>query len=154
MTTPAFPIARLSFAPALRELDRLQIVSGIWFLAQHSALHRNYSAGMLELRTEPALALGQFFYYTDLTGAPAGFCNWAFLSQSVLDDHLATGRNLEPDEFKSGDLPVFYDFLAPFGHALLLVRDLRSRFKGQSVPAVRGSISSPSAIPKVQLFRF
>ena len=155
VTASLFPIERLHFALPLRELDRLQIVSGIWFLSRHSQLHLNYSTGMLEQRTHPSLSLGQFFYYTDPEGAPAAFCNWAFVSQPVLEDHLATGRDLQPHEFNSGDLPVFYEFLAPFGHAVKVVRDLAVRFKGQRVPAVRGRVSVESGRPpKVQHFRF
>jgi cytolysin-activating lysine-acyltransferase len=96
-------------------------------------------------------------YFTDAQGVPLAFCNWAWLNIQVLTDVLATGRDLQEDEFACGDLPFFYEFLAPFGHCRAVVRSLRAlpHFQGQRIPAIRGEVYSGSAyVPRVQHFQF
>ena len=87
----------------------------------------------------PSLPLGQFLYGVDASGAPSAFCNWAWLSPEPLEDVLAAGRDLRADEFRSGDRPLFYEFLSPFGHARQIVRRLREQpqFRGRRIPALR-----------------
>jgi cytolysin-activating lysine-acyltransferase len=87
---------------------------------------------------------------------PVAFCNWAWLNASVLDEVLATGRDLRADEFQCGDLPFFYEFLAPFGHCQAVVRDLRSLsiFKGRRIPSIRAKVGDTSQIPRVKYLQF
>jgi cytolysin-activating lysine-acyltransferase len=141
----------------LHQIDEWSINSGLWFLSRYSGLHVKYSVEVLHRRTEPSLKLGQFHYYTDSVGVPVAFCNWAWLNASVLDDVLATGRDLKGDEFRCGDLPFFYELLAPFGHCRAVVRELRALpfFKGRCIPAIRGERSeSPPQRPRVSYFHF
>jgi cytolysin-activating lysine-acyltransferase len=112
---------------------------------------------MFNRRIDPSLPLQQFRYYTDDDGVPVAFCNWAWLSATVLEEVLATGRDLEPHEFRCGDLPFFYEFLAPFGHCRAVVRDLRtlSFFKDRAIPAIRGeAYARLPYIPRVKFFQF
>jgi cytolysin-activating lysine-acyltransferase len=141
----------------LNESDRLRIASGVLLLCQYSSLHASYPVAMLDRRIDPSLPLQQFLYYTDREGMPVAFCNWVWLNASVLEDVLATGRDLEPAEFKCGDLPFFYEFLAPFGHCRAVVRDLRGLpfFKGRRIPAIRGeAYDRLPYVPRVQYFQF
>ena len=148
---------RVLFEFPLSEANLARILSGVWFLCSFSRLHAYYSPGVSEHRIEPSLALRQFRYYTDLHGVPIAFCNWAWLSGAVLDDVFRTGRDLKPHEFRCGDLPFFYEFLAPFGHCRAVVRELRElpSFRGRRIPAIRTKVcNNSSPVPKLKYFHF
>lgn len=145
------PLAELvSHSGPPSEVEALRIVSGVLYLAARSPLHESYGPGVLRRRIEPALALGQFHYHINAEGLPLAFCNWAWIDRRTLDEIAATGRDLEPAEFRSGDLPFFYEFLAPFGHARFVVRALRARpeFVGRAIPAIRGRRPDGGALVK------
>lgn len=96
-------------------------------------------------------------FCTDVTGVPAAFCNWAWLSEDVLADVLATGRDLHAYEFCCGELPLLYEFLAPFGHFRAAARVVRERpeFRGRTIPALRAAkAGAPRASATVGLFSF
>ena len=149
-------IERVVIGLPLTEVDELRVTSGLFYLCGHSSLHTLYPADTLNRRIGPSLPLGQFQYYTDPLGVPVAFCNWAWLNASVLDEVLATGRDLRADEFQCGDLPFFYEFLAPFGHCQAVVRDLRSLsiFKGRRIPSIRAKVGDSSQIPRVKYLQF
>ena len=148
------PIELARFPQPPSEVDLLRIRSGVLHLAAYSALHRTYASGVLQKRIDPALALGQFHYHTDTSGLPAAFCNWVWLSRDVLQAVATTGRDLDPHEFRCGELPFFYEFLAPFGHARAVVRALRDRaeFRGRAIPAIRGRRGDGG--PLIKTFQF
>ena len=151
------PLERVEPGAPLSEAQALRVECGIDLLAGYSRLHARYPPGMLTRRVAPSLSLGQFRYYADSRGVPLAFCNWAWLNARVLDEALALGRDLEPDEFNCGDLPFFYEFLAPFGHCRAVVRDLRGLpfFRGRRIPAIRGEIRSGGRFePRVRQFEF
>ena len=151
------PLERVVVATPPSEAAALRIISGVEFLAGFSRLHASYPPDMLERRVGPSLALGQFHYYTDPRGIPLAFCNWAWLNARVLGEALASGRDLVVDEFQCGDLPFFYELLAPFGHCRAVVRDLRGLpfFKGRRIPAIRGEIRGEGAFePRVRHYQF
>lgn len=151
------PLERVVVATPPSEAAALRIVSGVEFLAGYSRLHASYPPEMLERRVAPSLMLGQFCYYVDPRGIPLAFCNWAWLNARVLGEALATGRDLRVDEFSCGDSPLFYEFLAPFGHCRAVARDLRSLsiFKGRCIPSVRGEVRDGGPIvPRLHHFQF
>lgn len=135
-------------APAMppSDLEAIRIASGVFYLCQYSELHTTYSAEMMERRIGPSLRLGQFRYYTDGDGTPLAFCNWAWMSEPMLQDLLATGRDLAPDEFRCGEQPFLYEFLAPFGDCRAVARDLRRLpfFRGRRVPSIRVKVDGNS----------
>ena len=133
---------RLASLPTpLSPADKALVLSGVLYLSGHSDLHANYGLVRLYARILPALKLGQFVFCTDAQGAPAAFCNWAWLSEDVLADVLATGRDLHAHEFCCGPLPLLYEFLAPFGHFRATARVVRERpeFQGRTIPALRAA---------------
>jgi len=139
------------------EAAALRIVSGVEFLCGYSRLHAGYPPEMLDRRIAPSLTLGQFHYYADPRGVPLAFCNWVWLNPQVLGEALTTGRDLRAEEFRCGDLPMFYEFLAPFGHCRAVVRGLRGLpcFKGRRIPAIRGELRSGGRFePRVHHFQF
>jgi cytolysin-activating lysine-acyltransferase len=151
------PLERVIVGTPPTEAATLRIVSGVEFLGGYSPLHASYPPEMLDRRLAPSLTLGQFHYYTDPRGVPLAFCNWAWLNAQVLDETLATGRDLGANEFRCGDLPFFYEFLAPFGHCRAVVRDLRALpcFKGRRMPAIRGEVLREGPLDlRVRHFQF
>lgn len=152
--TPDASIELVRLPQPLGEGDLLRVQSGVLHLAAYSALHQGYGRGVLATRIDPSLSLGQFHYHTDADGLPMAFCNWVWLSPDVLDAVLATGRDVEPHEFRCGDLPLFYEMLAPFGYVRAVVRALRHRpeFQGRAIPAIRGRRADGG--PLVKTFRF
>jgi cytolysin-activating lysine-acyltransferase len=149
-------IERVAIRLPLTEVDELRITSGVFYLSRHSTLHALYPIETLNSRIGPSLRIGQFQYFTDSLGTPVAFCNWGWLNRSVLEDVLATGRDLRPEEFHCGDLPFFYEFLAPFGHCQAVVREFRSLpiFKGRRIPSIRAKASDISPIPRVKYLHF
>ncbi len=151
------PLERVAVATPSSEAAALRVMSGVQFLCAHSRLHASYPPEMLDRRIMPSLTLGQFHYYTGPSGIPLAFCNWAWLDALVLGEALATGRDLEAHEFRCGDLPFFYEFLAPFGHCRAVVRDLRGLpfFNGRRIPAIRGQIRCDGPFePRTRHFQF
>jgi cytolysin-activating lysine-acyltransferase len=151
---PNGELDRVRFGSPLRESDAVRVKSGVLFLSQHSRLHAQYPVAMLDRRIDPSLPLGQFHYYTDREGTPAAFCNWVWLTVPVLEEVMASGRDLEPHEFNCGEQPFFYEFLAPFGHCRAVVRGLRELpfFRGRRIPAIRGE--TDDWVPRVRYFQF
>jgi cytolysin-activating lysine-acyltransferase len=149
-------IERVAIRLPLTEIDKLRITSGVFYLSRYSPLHALYPVETLNGRIGPSLPVGQFHYYTDVLGVPVAFCNWAWLTPSVLDDVLATGRDLHAEEFRCGDLPFFYEFLAPFGHFRAVLRDFRcmSVFKGRRIPSIRAKADDTSDVPRVRYLQF
>lgn len=149
----AGPLELASFRSPLSEGNRLIVLSGVLHLASYSPLHESYGSDVLMARIAPSLALGQFQYHTDPDGLPLAFCNWVWLSEDVLAEVTATERDLGPDEFRCGEHPFFYEFLAPFGHARAAVRALRGlpEFAGRAIPAIRGS---RDGAPRIGIFHF
>ena len=151
------PLERVVAATPPSEAEALRIMSGVEVLAGHSPLHSSYPPAMLEARVAPSLELGQFRYYIDPRGVQLAFCNWAWLDPQVLREALSTGRDLETAEFQCGDLPFFYELLAPFGHCRAVVRDLRGMpcFACRRIPAIRGEVRRAGAAqPRVAHFQF
>jgi len=154
--SPGDAIERVAIRFPLAEADAVRVASGVFLLSRHSRLHTHYSLETLDRRIAPSLPLGQFHYYTDPRGLPVAFCNWAWLSATVLADVLATGRDLHANEFRCGDLPMFYEFLAPFGHIHAVVRDFRGlpAFKGRRIPSIRAKAGDTSSVPRVRYLHF
>ena len=149
-------IERVAIRLPLTEADELRVTSGVFYLSRYSSLHSLYTVETLNSRIGPSLPRGQFHYYTDLFGVPVAFCSWAWLTASVLDDVLATGRDLQAAEFQCGDLPFFYEFLAPFGHFRAVLRDFRclSIFTGRRIPSIRAKVDDISDAPRVRYLQF
>ncbi|MCP4184951.1 MAG: toxin-activating lysine-acyltransferase [Hyphomicrobiales bacterium] len=134
----------------------LRVMGGLIWLCQSSPLHQEYPVGALLQRVGPSFELNQYRYYWDAHRGPIGFCNWAYLSDASLGDILATGRDPEVSEWRSGENIYFVEFIAPFGHCREVVRDLREEVfpKGTRIFGSRGQVYSdtPDKV-RVQLYR-
>jgi cytolysin-activating lysine-acyltransferase len=134
----------------------IKIMGSIVWMAQNSVLHKNYSVEMLLKRIGPSLQIDQFRYYEDPSRGPVAFCNWAFLSDEILNEIVATGRDPEVHEWNSGENIFFVELIAPFGHCHRVVRNLRDEVlpRGQRVFAIHGQVyhDRPNAI-RLRKFR-
>ena len=114
--------------------QRLQMIGSITHLMMSSPLHRKYNISDIAERFVPALIHNQFRYY-EINGSPIGFVNWAWLTDE-LEQKFMTGQYvLNLDEWHGGNNLWFPEFIAPFGHARLIVKDLRTNILPKGTPA-------------------
>lgn len=114
--------------------QRLQMIGAITHLMVSSSLHRRYSIADIAERFVPALIHNQFRYY-EINGSPIGFVNWAWLSDEVEQKFMTGKYVLQLDEWLGGKNLWFPEFIAPFGHARLIVQDLRTNILPKGTPA-------------------
>ncbi|MDJ0511434.1 MAG: toxin-activating lysine-acyltransferase [Crocosphaera sp.] len=114
--------------------QRLRLMGCIIHLMINSPLHRQYQIMSLAERFIPSLIHNQFRYY-EIKGNPIGFVNWAWLTDEV-EKKFITGQYVLPfEEWQGGPNLWFPEFLAPFGHARFIVKDLRSHILPKGTPA-------------------
>lgn len=112
----------------------LQMIGSITHLMLSSPLHRKYKVSSITERFVPGLVHNQFRYY-EIDGNPIGFVNWAWLTDEVEQKFLKGKYVLKLDEWKAGNNLWFPEFIAPFGHARLIIKDLRSNIFPKGTPA-------------------
>jgi len=90
----------------------------------HSPMHRHLFLTDLEWLLLPPLLLKQFRVYRR-DKVPFAYVSWALLTAEV-EDHFRNGvRRLKPGDWNAGDRLWLIDFIAPFGGADAVVKDLR-----------------------------
>ena len=98
----------------------------VTYLMSRSAAHRGWSAARIMDLVLPALASRQIRVYCDDKGAPMGVVIWAFVDRAA-EPALREGRlPSEASAFRSGDRLWILQFIAPFGGARSMIRELRS----------------------------
>lgn len=90
-----------------------------------SKLHRQYQVRDIADIVLPAVNLNQFRIYRDAKRRPIGLVTWGLFSEAVEKKYLAGQMVLNEQELRSGDRLYFIDFIAPYGHAKKIIRDLR-----------------------------
>lgn len=96
------------------------------WLMQHADYHRRWSLQDINVDIVPAIVLGQYRIYHTPEGEPIGFVTWAYVSEEVKDILIHRRRAMEKVDWNSGDMLMFNDFVAPFGHGRWMVNELRS----------------------------
>ncbi len=114
--------------------ERMQQLGAISWLMLQSELHCRYTIGDLVERIMPSLLRGQYRYY-ERNGEPIGFFNWAWLTDDVEAKVLTGNYVLQQDEWVGGKNLWFMEFIAPYGHGRLMVRDLRRNLFTKGTPA-------------------
>ena len=97
----------------------------LWLLSQ-SEYHKNWSIHDVDLEIIPALIHEQFRIYFDEQQNPVGLATWAWLSDAAKSKVLNNQGALEFEEWESGEHLMFNDYIAPWGHAKAILKDLRS----------------------------
>lgn len=136
--------------------EQTAILGGVLWLCQHSDLHLNIPVGLLVNRVAASIELNQFRYFEDDNGVPVGFCNWAYLSDELLQEALAGEFLFKTDHWRSGENLFFPEMLAPFGHLRKIVRDIRENIvpRNQRGWSVRGQILTGDEDKPVRVHRF
>ena len=114
--------------------QRLQLIGSITHLMISSPLHRKYRISSLPERFIPSLIHNQFRYY-EIDGNPIGFVNWAWLTDEFEEKFMTTKYVLNLEEWQGGNNLWFPEFIAPFGHARLIIQDLRRNIFPKGTPA-------------------
>lgn len=75
----------------------------------------------------PPINLNQIEIVTE-NGYVVAFATWAFMSKGKADIFLEGKYIMQSEDWSSGTVPVFMDFVSPFGHSLQLYRKCREKF--------------------------
>lgn len=135
--TPQSPITSAADLPQATPAEvqqRLQLLGSITWLMMQSPLHKSYTLRELESRILPSLMHDQFRYY-QIDGQPVGFLNWAWLSEDIEAQYQTGEYQLLFPEWKGGDRLWYPEFIAPFGHARHIVKDIRKNIFTKGTPA-------------------
>ncbi len=127
-----------------------KLLGDLVYLMLASDLHRKYYINDIGSVFFPPIDLNQFRIY-HRSGRPVGFVTWASLNNEIEDRYLNTDYILRPDDWKSGDRILFMDFIAPFGDAKNIVRDLRKNVFADT--AARSVRVRRGAKPRVSHFQ-
>ncbi|MEL6353883.1 MAG: toxin-activating lysine-acyltransferase [Cyanobacteria bacterium J06627_28] len=132
--------------------NRIHLLGSLLHLAMHSPLHRQYTLNELEEQFVASLLHDQFRYY-EVAGSPVGFVNWAWLTDELSRKYSTGQYTLALDEWQGGSQLWFPEFIAPFGHARAMVRDLRSHVFAKGTPAKALRISSEGDFKGISQYR-
>lgn len=108
-------------------------------LLARSALHRKFAThAYLAVEILPPLSRRQVRFYLTGEGAPVAMVTWARLDDAVEAEILDTGRALRAHEWNCGKRLFINDFVAPYGTARHIARDLEKHvFPGESASGIR-----------------
>lgn len=108
-----------------RRVENQRVLGAAIQLAQFSELHRLYPLASIAWRFGVAIQRNRFRCLENERGDLLAFCAWTFISHDTLDRVLKQGHDPQPHEWCEQGTLFFKEFIAPFGHARLLVSDIR-----------------------------
>lgn len=116
---------------------RHQLLGELAVLMLASPLHRGYLINDIGAVFLPPINLNFFRVYR-IKQRPVGFVTWAFLTDEVEKAYAQGSYNLHPEDWDAGKNAWIIDFIAPFGHASAIVKDLKCNiFPNEVGKAVR-----------------
>ncbi|WP_051208267.1 toxin-activating lysine-acyltransferase [Saccharospirillum impatiens] len=95
------------------------------WLMKHADYHSQWPLWSVDTDIVPALIHGQSKLYFDEHRSPVGFATWAWLTDEAKVQVLEDTGPLEVNQWNQGDHLMFADFVAPWGHSLHILNDLR-----------------------------
>tara|TARA_A100001015_G_C14928880_1_gene687631 strand:+ start:355 stop:885 length:531 start_codon:yes stop_codon:yes gene_type:complete len=104
--------------------QRHSLFGEVMSLLISSDLHCKYHISDFGMVFIPALNWNQFRIYK-IKKEPIALITWAFMSKEVEKKYLSGDYSLRPKDWHSGDRAWVIDFLAPFGHAKEVMKDLK-----------------------------
>lgn len=96
-------------------------------LLAHSNIHKDWNVQQVSRLIIPPVNLNQSIGIVE-DGYLKAWASWGFLSEKKSDMFLEGKYELQPEDWRSGDVLVFMDFVAPFGHTRKLYRMCRQLF--------------------------
>ena len=117
--------------------EAASVVGHVTWLMMHSPMHRHLFLTDLEWLLLPPLLLKQFRVYRR-DKVPFAFVSWALMTAEVEERFRNGVRRLKPGDWNAGDRLWLIDFIAPFGGADPVVKDLREKlFPGREIKTLR-----------------
>jgi cytolysin-activating lysine-acyltransferase len=101
------------------------LMGAVAWLMAHAPYHSQWDLFDFEREIVTPIELKQYRLYHSTNGEPTGFVSWAFISSEVKRSLVNRERPMQLDDWNSGSLLLFYDFIAPFGQSTWIVNDLR-----------------------------
>ncbi len=132
--------------------NRLHLIGSITHLMINSTLHQRYKIVDLVERFIPSLIHNQFRYY-EVNGSPIGFVNWAWLTDEIEQKFQTGNYVLSLTDWSGGEHLWFPEFVAPFGHARLIVKDLRSNIFPKRTPAKSLRVNLDGSLKSIAKYR-
>lgn len=111
--------------PKIPKQERYNLLGQIASLMLSSNLHRRYIIDDIGIMFLPAIHLNQFRIYRNKEGDPVALVTWGFLSDKIEKEFQEGTRLLKLEDWNSGKNGWVMDFIAPFGHAKQVIKDLR-----------------------------
>lgn len=97
------------------------------YLLQGSEAHSHFDLNTVCRCLIPPVNLKQSIGLFE-NGFLVAWCSWAFVSREKSDIFLTGEYKIKPEDWRSGDVLIFMDFVAPFGHTRKLYRKCRELF--------------------------
>ena len=98
-----------------------QIVS----LLSHSPMHRHFTVKDITDLIMPSVIWGQYRVFRNEHNSAIGFGCWGFFSDQAKQKFLGCKEVLTFEDWNSGKDVFVTDFIAPFGHATKIVKQLK-----------------------------
>ena len=113
--------------PKIPNQEKYNLIGQIASLMLSSEIHKKYLVDDIGAMFLPAIHLNQFRIYRNKKGDPIGIITWAYLSDELQEKYQKGEKVLTKlEDWKSGDNGWIIDFIAPFGHAKEIIKDLRN----------------------------
>ena len=96
-------------------------------LLAQSENYKGFTVGQINRCIVPPVNLQQCAGVFE-NGHLVGWCSWAFLSKEKADIFLEGSYKIQPGDWRSGNVLVIMDFVAPFGDMRKLYKLCRSFF--------------------------
>ena len=113
-----------NIVPELDFYSRLGIAT---LLMEHSPYHKQWPLYDAELELVQPFHLNQCKFYFDHEKNPVAFVTWSSITEVTKDKLVNRGGQMQWEDWDNGDLLLFNDFVAPFGHTREILKDLRSQ---------------------------
>ncbi|MHA7878864.1 MAG: toxin-activating lysine-acyltransferase [Saccharospirillum sp.] len=101
-----------------------QALGMMMWLMSHADYHRAWRLWSVDTDIVPALIHGQCKLYFDDQQNPVGFVTWAWLDDFAKQQVLRNTKPLSIDQWHSGEHLLLNDFVAPWGHAKFIMKDI------------------------------
>ena len=136
-------VTEMQFSPLHDENSELagavyETIGKLTSLLAHSSMHSHFTVKDIADILMPPIILNQYRIYSANNATAVGFVCWGMFSPDVERKLVHSKSVLELSDWTSGNQPFVTDFIAPFGHAKMIVRDLKTGiFADHVVKALR-----------------
>jgi cytolysin-activating lysine-acyltransferase len=110
--------------PVNNPRDICQVLGIAVTMLEASSYHRGFRLYSVGREFLPPIAAGQCRVYVDTGNRLVGIVTWAWIEDAVRDRLLSRGHGIAASEWSAGNNLHFNDFVAPWGHAKAIFRDL------------------------------